>query len=246
MNMSLLITVYAMAMLVTATDTSNERWVRHDVTDVQEYSSGKSTKFLEVLAVPAVGAAHLLASPDQSNITPKNNVDKVYIVLAGKAELKFDDDSVTVQEGSVIFVGASVLHDFQNIESELKIISLSSNAEPGKADPDWQVTTLAEARKRSNNRGNTWNRFFDFESLNVGLYNLPEELGGDKPLTHQVDEINVVIRGKAVFQVGDDQMQVHPGTIVWVAEGNPHYFHSLEGNFEVLIMFHQKPGVLTP
>jgi mannose-6-phosphate isomerase-like protein (cupin superfamily) len=80
----------------------------------------------------------------------------------------------------------------------------------------------------------------------MGSYSLPLSDGGDSPLTHQVDEINFVTRGEANFHVGSDQMRVAPGSIIWVREGNAHYFDELSGDFTVTILFHQKPGVSTP
>ena len=40
--------------------------------------------------------------------------------------------------------------------------------------------------------------------------------------------------------MGDEVVDVQPGSIMWVKEGVDHYFYDLNENFDVLIMFEKK------
>jgi len=61
-----------------------------------------------------------------------------------------------------------------------------------------------------------------------------------KLITHKVDEVNIVVTGKAKFKMGNEVVDVRPGSIMWVKEGVDHYFYDLNENFDVLIMFEKK------
>jgi len=76
------------------------------------------------------------------------------------------------------------------------------------------------------------------------MYMLPQKLGGDETLTHKVDEVNIVVNGKAKFKMGNEVVDVQPGSIMWVKEGVGHYFYDLKENFDVLIMFEKKEVIL--
>lgn len=55
-----------------------------------------------------------------------------------------------------------------------------------------------------------------------------------------MDEINIVVNGTATFKMGDVEVDVRRGSIVWVKEGIGHYFHTLNDDFDVLILFEKK------
>ena len=56
-------------------------------------------------------------------------------------------------------------------------------------------------------------------------------------LTHDFDEINLVVRGNGRFEMGADAIQVGPGSIVYVEDGLGHRFANLTGDLDVLILW---------
>lgn len=221
-------------------------WRAFDVSTVAAAAGSAGQPCYEFLTKPAMTAGLCIVNPGEEAAPQIYKLDTVYIVVSGKGGLAVGDDSVSLVKGSIVFVRAGVRRKFEKIESSVSAIELSSTAKSGSAEPRWMAMTVGEARKKFLPDRNVWNRFFSFETLHLGLYMLPRALGGDSPLTHKVDEINIVTRGHAIFRVGDSETPVKPGSIVWVGQGNPHSFHSLSDDFDVLIMFNQKPGVPSP
>lgn len=173
--------------------------------------------------------------------------DEVYYVAGGKGAFVVGDNSkrVEVSPRTVLFVRAGVPHHFTDISDGLKLVVLFSKAKTSPDDPPWLSFNVADG-EISDLKQNIWDRFLSVSSLHLGLYRLPQALGGDRPLVHGVDEFNIVVKQTAHFQVEDDDLSLEPGAMVWVADGQHHHFHDLGGNFEVLIFFPQEPGVQTP
>lgn len=73
-------------------------------------------------------------------------------------------------------------------------------------------------------------------SLSVGLYVLP--VGGvDRQSPHTEDEVYHVVAGVAQIQVGEEHRQVRSGSVVFVAAGIEHRFHSITEELKVLVFF---------
>ena len=55
--------------------------------------------------------------------------DEVYHVVAGRGRISVGDEDREVQAGSVVFVGADVVHRFHDIEEELVVLVVFGPAE---------------------------------------------------------------------------------------------------------------------
>ncbi len=168
--------------------------------------------------------------------------DEVYYVVKGSATLEVGEDKILAKPGSVIYVKAEVPHRFIDITQDIEVLVIFSNTQFNPKDRDWLMLNKDQVTAKKNGNENIWDPFIDVSTLTFGLYMLPEKLGGDKTLTHEIDEVNIVVSGKARFRMGKDEIEVQPGSIIWVKEGVGHYFHSLEGDFEVLILFEKRSG----
>ncbi len=73
-------------------------------------------------------------------------------------------------------------------------------------------------------------------SLSVGLYRLPAGRT-DPQRPHVEDEVYYVVCGRAAIRVGDEDRPVASGSIVFVAAGADHRFHSIEQDLTVLVLF---------
>jgi mannose-6-phosphate isomerase-like protein (cupin superfamily) len=74
------------------------------------------------------------------------------------------------------------------------------------------------------------------DSMRAGIYTL-EAGADDLQQPHAEDELYHVIEGRAVLEVDGDQRPVQPGTVVFVAAGTRHRFHSIASKLAVLVVF---------
>ncbi len=169
-----------------------------------------------------------------------HKLDEVYYIVAGEAVLRVHKEDIPVQPGSVIYVKAEVPHAFRDISEDLQVLVVFPKTKPDAKDKDWLAFKMDEIQSERESDENIWNPFLNVATMRFGLYMLPEKIGGDSTLTHRVDEVNIVINGSAQFAMGDDEISVQPGSIMWVQEGVGHYFHTLSEDFDVLILFEKR------
>ena len=97
----------------------------------------------------------------------------------------------------------------------------------------FDLKRVAEERVRL---GKLYVEFLRVPSLSAGLYVLGA--GGEDPQQpHAEDEIYHVVRGRATIRVADEDRAVGPGSVIYVAAGVPHRFHTIEDELEILVVF---------
>ncbi len=74
------------------------------------------------------------------------------------------------------------------------------------------------------------------ELLSVGYAVWPAG-GRDRQQPHAEDEVYHVVAGRAVIRVGGEDRPVAPGSVVYVAAGVEHRFHSIEEELRVLVFW---------
>ncbi len=91
----------------------------------------------------------------------------------------------------------------------------------------------------TNERRQSGERYFEFinaASLSSGIYELRAG-DADPQRPHTEDEVCYVIRGQTSIHVAGEARPVQPGTVVFVAAGAEHRFHSIEEDLTVLVVF---------
>lgn len=167
--------------------------------------------------------------------------DEVYYITKGNASLSVADDTLSVGPGSIVYVKAQVPHRFFDITGDLQVLVIFSNTEPVSGDPDWRMYDIETLKEQRNPDKNSWIPFLDVSSMQFGLYMLPRTAGGDKPLVHNTDEINIVVNGRSTFVAGDEEIPVKPGSIFFVKQDVDHYFQDIrDEQTDILILFHKK------
>ncbi len=78
--------------------------------------------------------------------------------------------------------------------------------------------------------------FLRVPALSAGLYTLPAG-GVDRQQPHTEDEIYYIVRGRALIRVADEDREVQPGSLVFVAAGVEHRFHSIAEELTTLVLF---------
>jgi mannose-6-phosphate isomerase-like protein (cupin superfamily) len=78
--------------------------------------------------------------------------------------------------------------------------------------------------------------FLKHPSLSVGLYVLPAGgIDGQEP--HTEDEVYYVISGRGKFTHADEERPVQAGSILFVAAGVEHRFHSITEPLSIIVFF---------
>jgi mannose-6-phosphate isomerase-like protein (cupin superfamily) len=94
-------------------------------------------------------------------------------------------------------------------------------------------------------KGARYEEFIRVPTLSVGLYELPAG-GVDPQSPHTEDEVYHVVAGRATIRVGDEDREVGRGSVVFVAAGVLHQFHTITEDLAVLVFFAPAEGSLKP
>ncbi len=81
-----------------------------------------------------------------------------------------------------------------------------------------------------------YQEFIRKDSLSVGVYTLPAR-ASDPQQPHTADEVYYVVSGLGTISVAGEQQTVEAGSVVFVAAGVEHHFHSISDDLSVLVFF---------
>jgi mannose-6-phosphate isomerase-like protein (cupin superfamily) len=97
----------------------------------------------------------------------------------------------------------------------------------------FEVAQLIAERRAS---GEAWLEFLRVPALSMGVYALGQ--GADDPQRpHHEDEVYVVLSGRAQLRVEGSDQPVQRGSVVYVAAGADHRFHSICEDLTALVLF---------
>ena len=88
----------------------------------------------------------------------------------------------------------------------------------------------------SEHDGVRYEEFLRHPSLSVGLYTLPAG-SIDPQQPHTEDEVYYIASGQGVIQVGNETSAVQEGSVIFVAAGASHHFHSITADLTILVFF---------
>ncbi len=99
-----------------------------------------------------------------------------------------------------------------------------------------QVFEIESLVTRHAAAGDLYHEFLRVPALNCGLYVLPAgTLDPQQP--HDEDEVYYVISGAGRFVTGDEDLEVGPGSILYVPAGDDHRFHSITEDLQIFVFF---------
>jgi mannose-6-phosphate isomerase-like protein (cupin superfamily) len=97
----------------------------------------------------------------------------------------------------------------------------------------FEMGELAAWREQT---GELYHEFLRRRSMSLGLYVL--DAGAEDPQSpHAEDEVYYVLSGRARITADGEQRAVGPGSVIFVAAGVDHRFHSIEERLELLVVF---------
>jgi len=95
---------------------------------------------------------------------------------------------------------------------------------------------LADLLADQSAAGRAYLEFLRVDSLSVGLYALPTgAIDAQQP--HAEDEVYIVLSGVGKFTAGDEQRDVLPGDVIYVAREVPHRFHDITADMQLIVVF---------
>lgn len=89
--------------------------------------------------------------------------------------------------------------------------------------------------------GEPYLEFLRVPTLSVGLYVLPAG-ATDPQQPHTEDEVYHVVKGRARIRVGEEDLEVGAGTVVFVGARVDHRFYDIEEDLTVLVFFAPAEG----
>jgi mannose-6-phosphate isomerase-like protein (cupin superfamily) len=89
--------------------------------------------------------------------------------------------------------------------------------------------------------GKAYLEFLRTRDLSAGVYRLPAG-AEDKQQPHGEEEIYYVVSGQARFRAGEQDVDVSPGDILFVPPREPHRFHDIRADLELLVFFAPAEG----
>ncbi|OGS48856.1 MAG: cupin [Euryarchaeota archaeon RBG_16_68_13] len=104
-----------------------------------------------------------------------------------------------------------------------------------------EASELAKLVSEAKARGKLYHEFLRVADLSAGVYVLPAG-GRDPQSPHTEDEIYFVARGRATIRVGDEELRVGPGSVVFVKANVEHAFHDIEEELRVFVLFAPAEG----
>ena len=99
-----------------------------------------------------------------------------------------------------------------------------------------QIFEMADLLEQQQKSGRSYLPFLTVPALRCGVYVLAA--GADDPQKpHQEDEVYYVESGEAMFTAGGRDQAVKSGSVIYVAAGVEHRFHSIRAELKVLVFF---------
>jgi mannose-6-phosphate isomerase-like protein (cupin superfamily) len=97
----------------------------------------------------------------------------------------------------------------------------------------YSLTQLLQQQKST---GKLYLEFLRRPSMSLGVYALPAGTV-DPQEPHSEDEVYFVHSGRAQIRINEEDFDVQPGSIIFVAKQVPHRFHSITEELKVLVFF---------
>lgn len=100
---------------------------------------------------------------------------------------------------------------------------------------------MSDIVARRRDAGKPWLEFLRAGSLSMGLYVLPAG-ARDLQNPHSEDEVYYIVSGRGMLRIAQADHPAQPGTVLFVAAGEEHRFHSITEEMTALVFFAPAEG----
>ena len=97
----------------------------------------------------------------------------------------------------------------------------------------FEISDLLSRRAES---GQLYLEFFKTSTMSLGVYELAAR-SVDPQQPHTEDEVYYVVGGRGQVRIGNEDEEISPGSVIFVAAGVEHRFHSISEDLKLLVMF---------
>lgn len=85
-----------------------------------------------------------------------------------------------------------------------------------------------------------WKEIYQGETIRVGYYHLKAGAKDDQN-PHEYDEVYWIENGKSKIRIGAEDFDIKQGDIVYVQAKQVHFFHEIEEDLDILVLFSKGP-----
>ena len=103
-------------------------------------------------------------------------------------------------------------------------------------DSSATILEMSDVLERRQESGELYLEFLNRSTMSVGVYALAAG-STDPQKPHTEDEIYYVLDGRGRIRIGDDESEIKPGSVIFVAAGQDHKFHSITEDLQLLVVF---------
>jgi mannose-6-phosphate isomerase-like protein (cupin superfamily) len=107
-----------------------------------------------------------------------------------------------------------------------------------------QTFELADLLRKRAQADRPWLEFLRLPALSMGIYHLRSG-SSDLQQPHTEDEVYYVLSGRGRFRAGNEQLDVRPGTLLFVEKAVKHRFFEITEDLTVLVFFAPAEGSMT-
>jgi mannose-6-phosphate isomerase-like protein (cupin superfamily) len=99
-----------------------------------------------------------------------------------------------------------------------------------------EVPNVETLSRQTPDSTDSYTEFLRVASMSAGVYVLPAG-ALDRQSPHREDEVYYVVRGRAKFRRGEEEMPVQAGDVLFVKAEEPHRFHTISEELVLLVVF---------
>lgn len=97
----------------------------------------------------------------------------------------------------------------------------------------FEISDLLTRRKEA---GELYLEFFEAPTMSIGVYELAAG-SVDPQQPHTEDEVYYVVGGRGQVRIDGEDSEISPGSVIFVATGVEHRFHSITEDLKLLVVF---------
>ena len=209
-----------------------------EMVEISDLSASVTDGYAMVFDKQSMTVEYVELTPGQVPSRPQTMRDEVFYIFEGTGTITIGTTEQAVAEGDAL-IARGALETRIATESSIKVVvtSMRRSSFVGAGGfthhPETNITSAKDPGR------NSWNPFMREDNVLLGLYSLPQSLGGDQTLTHTWEELNIIKSGSSRFNVITEDMIVRPGSLVFVENGAGHYFDRLSSTIDIMILWEQ-------
>ena len=110
--------------------------LKSELNELYQNQEEKGRPYLRFLDNEQLSSGIYILEKGAEDLQEPHELDEIYFVLEGDAQLIVEEDTVKINKTDILFVPAYAKHKFINIQSTLKLLVFFSKKEVSSTEPD--------------------------------------------------------------------------------------------------------------